>query len=345
MELEFQEVISRYFKNITNYQIGEFGSGLINRTFFLQHKEGDFLLQKINHQVFKQPEGLMQNIQIISQHLLQKEYSKSVLQVLPTLSDDLFYLNEKGDYWRIFYFIKNTKSFDIPTSPQMVYEAAKGFGEFLYFLNDVPLEKIVDTIPDFHNTPLRFQQLNYAIEKASSSRLKNSKTTLKKINQFSFLIKKIEELKPQIPARIVHNDLKINNLLFDKQQNVEAIIDWDTIMKGNILYDFGDMIRTMACTENEESTNFQKVKINEIYLKQMVKGFTEATFSFLSEIEKDHLLLGGQFIIYEQAIRFLTDYLKGDVYYNTTYPQQNLNRTINQLYLLEDLIMATSRNE
>ena len=339
MELELQEVISKFFKNIDHCKVVKFGSGLINRTFFLQHPEGDFLLQQINHQVFKDTVGLMQNIQIISEHLLQKEYTKSVLQVLPTISNKLFYLNKNGTYWRIFNFIKDTTSYDIPNTPVMVYQAAQSFGEFLFFLNKIPHEKIVDTIPDFHNTPLRFQQLKHAIEKDIVNRVHSTQEVIQTILDFSFLLKKINQLNPNLPTRLVHNDLKFNNLLFNKNNQVEAIIDWDTIMKGNILYDFGDMVRTMACTENEESTNFENVKINEVYLEKMLVGFTETTSSFLSKIEKDNLLLGGQFIIYEQAIRFLTDYLNGDIYYNITYTNQNLNRTKNQLALLKDLTL------
>ena len=338
MELEVQQVISKYFKDISNCKIGEFGSGLINRTFFLQHAEGKFLLQQINHHVFKKPDELMQNIKIVSSHLEAKKYPKSILTILPTLDGNLFVKTQHRNFWRIFFFIENTFSYDIPLSSEMVFDAAKGFGEFLFYLKDIVPEKISDTIPDFHNTILRFQQLKHAIEKDSANRVNSTQNIIQQINGYSFLLKKIEMLQSLIPTRIVHNDLKINNLLFQKNKAVKAVIDWDTIMKGNILYDFGDMVRTMACTENEESTNFEKVKINPEYFDQIVEGFSESTFSFLSKVEKENLLLGAQFIIYEQAIRFLTDYLNGDIYYNITYPSQNLNRTINQLALLEDLL-------
>jgi len=206
----------------------------------------------------------------------------------------------------------------------MVFDAAKAFGEFLFYLKDLSNEKIVDTIPNFHNTSLRFQQFKLAIENNASNRVNLAKDLIQKINDYSFLIQKIEKLQSIIPSRIIHNDLKINNLLFQKDKSVKAIIDWDTIMKGNILY--------------EESIEFEKVKINPQYLEQIINGFSESTFSFLSEIEKDNLLNGAQFIIYEQAIRFLTDYLNGDNYYNITYTNQNFNRTKNQLTLLEDLM-------
>jgi len=338
MELELREVISKYFKDISNCKIEEFGSGLINRTFFLQHDQGKFLLQKINHHVFKQPVELMQHIEVVSSHLISKKYPKSILTILTTLDKKSLVETKQGNFWRIFLFIENTISYNIPLSNKMVFDAAKAFGEFLFYLKDIPNEKIKDTIPDFHNTPLRFKQLNHAKEKDSSNRVNSVQGLLQKIDDYSFLIEKIDKLQSIIPSRIIHNDLKINNLLFQADKTVQAVIDWDTIMKGNILYDFGDLVRTMACTENEESVNFDKVKINPEYLEQIVKGFSESTFSFLSEIEKENLLDGAKFIIYEQAIRFLTDYLNGDTYYNITYTNQNLNRTKNQLMLLDDLM-------
>lgn len=325
-------ILKNYFQDISDYKISTFGSGLIHRTFFLQHSKGNFILQKINHQVFKNPEIVMQNIQRVGDFLLEKKYPKEVLKILPTLDGKLLLHSNEDEYWRCFYFINDTQYFSKAISKKQVYDTGKNFGEFLFFLKDFPIEWITPSIPNFHNPSFRLQQLENAIPKNLVNRVHKASNEIKKIKDFQPIIDHWETLK--FPTRVVHADPKINNLLFDNNENVVAVIDWDTIMPGNILFDFGDLVRTMACTENEESTDFYKVKIDIEFYQNLKIGFLEMTNDWLTDLEKEHLELGVTMIIIEQAIRFLTDFINGDIYYKTTYSSQNLDRAKNQLALL-----------
>lgn len=329
-------ILSSFFENIEDCKIFPFGSGLIHRTFFLQHVEGDFILQNINHHVFKNPRDLMESIQLVSDHLRQNDYPKSTLNIKKTLAGNILLQTSKNEYWRIFDFIKDTQEFSKPESEKQVYQTGKSFGEFLTYLKDLPIEKIKPSIPDFHNTRKRLENFEKAVQKDEFDRVKVSAQEIEQIRNWYFLVEDFEALN--CPIRIIHADPKISNLLFDKNEKVKAVIDWDTIMPGYILHDFGDLVRTMTCKENEESTNFDQVKISSSYFEVLKKGFLEETESWLTEVEKDNLLLGAQVIIYEQAIRFLTDFLEGDKYYNTVYTDQNFNRAKNQIALLNSIL-------
>lgn len=325
-------VLKFFFKNINDCKIIPFGSGLIHRTFFLKSNEGDFILQNINSNVFKSPRDLMGNIHLVSTHLRQKNYPKSTLEIRKTLDGNVLLQTTTNEYWRIFNFIKDTQEFTNPESDEQVYQTGKSFGEFLTYLKDLPVEKIKPSIPDFHNTNLRFQNFENAVKRDEFNRVQFAQTEIKQIRTWHFIINDFEKLN--CPIRIVHADPKISNLLFDKNKKVKAVIDWDTIMPGYILHDFGDLVRTMACEEDEESTDFEKVKISLPYLEMLKKGFLESTESWITELEKANLIIGAKVIIYEQAIRFLTDFMEGDKYYNTVYTEQNLNRAKNQIQLL-----------
>lgn len=337
MNVVKSNILSSFFKDIDDCKIIPFGSGLIHRTFFLQHAEGDFILQKINHHVFKNPWDLMANIQLVSNHLNQNNYQKSILKIKKTLDGNILLQTTDKEYWRVFDFIKNSQEFTNPESGEHVFQTGKSFGEFLTYLKDLPIEKIKPSIPNFHHTRMRLENLEKAIQTNNFDRVKISTQEINQIRNWSFILEEFESL--DCPIRIVHADPKISNLLFDKKNNkVKAVIDWDTIMPGYILHDFGDLVRTVTCEENEESIDFEKVKISSVYLEQLTKGFLESTDSWLTEIEKNNLMLGAKIIIYEQAVRFLTDFLEGDQYYNTVYTEQNLNRTKNQIRLLNSLI-------
>ncbi len=325
-------ILQSFFQNINDYKIIPFGSGLIHRTFFLQHAEGDFILQKINSNVFKNPWDLMKNIELVSAHLKKKNYPKSILNIRKTLNGNVLLQTSEGEFWRLFDFIKEVQEFTKAGSKEKVYQTGKSFGEFLTYLKDLPIEKIKPSIPNFHHTRLRLENLEKAIQKDEFHRVQFAKNEIEQIRKWQFLIIDFEKL--QCSIRVVHADPKISNLLFDKSKKVKAVIDWDTIMPGYILHDFGDLVRTMTCEEDEESIDFENIKISLPYFEMLKKGFLESTESWLTEVEKDNLLLGAKVIIYEQAIRFLTDYLDGDKYYNTVYTEHNFNRAKNQIRLL-----------
>ena len=326
-----------FFQDIEGCKINPFGSGLIHRTFFLEHEEGAFIVQKMNAHVFENPKVVMQNIQTVAHHLKQKKYPKAVLEIRLTLSGDLFFEKNKNEFWRVFKYISDTQFYSKADTPHQVYETGKSFGEFLFYLKYLPVGEIQSAIPDFHNTRLRLEQMQKAIKIDTFGRVKMARIEIEKIRNWYFLIEKFDQL--DFPKRVIHADAKISNLLFDKNKKVVAVIDWDTMMVGNVLFDFGDLVRTMTCEQGEEATDFENVKISMPYFTMLAKGFLEATNSWLTEVEKNNLLLGAEIIIYEQAIRFLTDFLDGDKYYKTNYANQNFNRAKNQIALLEDIFV------
>ncbi|MDG1433226.1 MAG: aminoglycoside phosphotransferase family protein [Saprospiraceae bacterium] len=329
-------ILYSFFKNIDECKVIPYGSGLIHQTFYLHQPEGNYILQKVNHHVFKNPIDLANNIEVVSNHLKQNHYPKSVLNIRKCLNGNLMLQTTKNEYWRVFDFIEDTQYFSKPESKKQIYQTGKSFGEFLAFLKNLPIKKINPSIPNFHNTRLRFQNFEKAIQNDKSNRVKTSSQEIEQIKKWHFILKDFEKL--DTPIRVVHADPKISNLLFDHNKKVKAVIDWDTIMPGFLLHDFGDLVRTGACEEDEESTNFGKIKISPSYYGILKKGFLESTKLWLTKVEEDNLLLGAKIIIYEQAIRFLTDYLEGDQYYKTSYTNQNINRTKNQIELLNSIL-------
>jgi len=316
--------------------------GHINQTYkvILEKKDGqlyqNLVLQQINTQVFKQPLAVMFNIEKVGQFLKSKQYPKAILQPIESV-DGQNIVEVEGAYWRLYPFISNTQTFNEVLNEEMAFAAAFAFGEYGNYLKDFPVEELLDTIPDFHNTALRFDQFLETVEDAPFGQLILAEEPINQLLSYEYLLKDIGKLT--FPIRVTHNDTKINNILFDKTTGkAVCVIDLDTLMPGNLLYDFGDMVRTFTPALDENSDKFEEIFVRKNILTALTKGYLAGWSGALTQLETTHLIYGAQLTIFEQALRFLTDYLNGNIYYKVANEEQNLVRAKNQICLLESLL-------
>jgi hypothetical protein len=324
-----------------------FGSGHINDTYRMVYNQGGvtvrYLLQRINHFVFKNPPELMENVWRVTEHFRGKltrpdEAARCVMTIIPARDGELYHLDDEGNYWRTYIFIEGTKSFDVIETPEQAYQAARQFGLFQKLLSDLPEPRLFETIPDFHNTPKRFA----ALEKAIAADVWNRAVTAKAEIDFAMRNRSLASLlldlhaRGDIPERTTHNDTKINNVLFDEATGEGlCVIDLDTTMPGFSLYDFGDMVRTATCVVPEDERDLSKVEIHIPLYEALVKGYLSTAGKFLNKTEKEHLAFAGKLISFEQGIRFLADFLAGDAYYKIHREGHNLDRCRTQFKLVE----------
>jgi Ser/Thr protein kinase RdoA (MazF antagonist) len=347
---------SRVFNLISEFRIDAgiasvkpFGSGHINDTYRLVNKDAnghDYLLQRINHHVFKDVPLLMNNLVNVTSHLRKKlaalplhHLDKSVLTIVETQEGLPYYKDKSGNYWRLFYFLKGTKSYDMVTTEKQAFEGGKAFGRFQALLADLNPHLIKDTIPDFHNIEYRLGNLLRSIEIDKKRRVKNAKAEIDFILDRSDAMDEILRLgrNDTLPLRIVHNDTKFNNVLLDSEDHAQCVIDLDTVMPGYVAYDFGDSIRTIINTAAEDEANLDLIGLNIPLFEAYTKGYLQESVGFLTQSEIDSLIKGVMLLPYIQAVRFLTDYLDGDVYFKVQSPEHNLQRTRAQLTLVKKL--------
>ncbi|MEO6682608.1 MAG: aminoglycoside phosphotransferase family protein [Ginsengibacter sp.] len=330
-------------KNIKTEPIG---SGLINETWRVRGSNLDLILQKINHAIFKNPEAITDNIHHISSYL--KEHYPDYLfpKTLPGKNNqELVKLEKDGSYYRMTHFVKNSHTIDTVQNPKQAYEAARQFGRFTHLLSDFPLQKLKVTLPDFHNLTLRYEQFKEALYNGDLQRIEDSAELIKFINSQKNIVSKYEEIlkSPDFKVRVTHHDTKISNVLFDSDENGLCVIDLDTVMPGYFISDVGDMLRTYLSPVSEEEKDFSKIEIRDEYFHAIKKGYLEEMQDELSDEEKKHFIFAGKFMIYMQAIRFLTDHLNNDTYYGAKYIGHNFVRAGNQVVLLKRLLEKEER--
>lgn len=324
--------------------------GHINRTYKVTVENGGetekYLLQKINTFVFKNPDELMHNIFSVTDFLREKirknggDESRETLTFLKTKDGRNYLKTENGECWRCYIFVDDAYALNSIDSPEIFYETGRAFGIFQNLLSDYPIDTLFETIPDFHNTEKRYENLENAIKNDRAGRVKTVENEIEFIRKrkddthlFTDLIKKNE-----LPVRVTHNDTKLNNILFDKTTNKGiCVIDLDTVMPGLSLYDFGDCIRYGASTAKEDEKDLSLVSIDLELFEAYAKGYLETAGKTLTQKEKELLAVSSKILTLELAIRFLEDYLNGDEYFNTDYPDHNLARTRTQLKLVEDI--------
>ena len=331
--------------------VKSFGSGIINDTFLVTCKnnkgnENKYILQKINSSIFKNVEKLMENYCGVCDYLKKivsengGDVERETITVVPTNSGKSYLKDSLDNYWRAIKFISDTVTYDVAESAEDFYKVGKAFGEFQNKLAGYNAENLYESIPNFHNTKERFKTFLLAIENNKARRLESVRSEvdfiLEREKDTSILLDLYEN--GELPLRVTHNDTKISNILMDANtKNGICIIDLDTIMPGLSLYDFGDAIRSGATHALEDEKDLDKVYVDLEFFEAFTKGFLEGTNSSLTEKEIEMLPMGAKVITLEQAIRFLTDYLDGDVYYKTSYSNQNLDRTRTQLKLVKDI--------
>ncbi|MBP1664939.1 MAG: Phosphotransferase enzyme family [Bacteroidetes bacterium] len=320
--------------------------GFINDSFIVESKDPNdewYFLQKINHNIFKNVVGLQQNISLVTDHLRKKLSERGVdnlerkaLQIIPAKDGKLFYEDTDGNYWRIYTHIKNTKSYDV-INPELAYKAGVAFGDFQTMLSDIPHDNLIETIPNFHNMEFRLEECREAVKKNAAGRLEKTQWMVDEIEKRADEMCVPERLhrEGKLPKRVNHCDTKVNNMLFDDNDEPICIVDLDTVMPGYVLSDFGDFMRTAANTGAEDDVNPENIGVNFEIFKAYTKGYLEKA-TFLTPSELGNLALGVKLQSYMQTVRFFTDYLNGDTYYKIQHGEHNWQRTIAQFELLQN---------
>ena len=327
-----------------------YGSGHINDTRLVTFNtacgEQKYILQKINKNVFKRPDQLMENYVAVTEFLKKDilerggDPMRETLNVIKTKSGDNFLCDENGDFWRLLVFVKDSASFDRVETPEQFYSSAVAFGNFQYMLRKFPAETLHETIPDFHNTPDRYRLFLEAVEQDLAGRRGSVEKEIEFVKERCEFAQTLENAHKEgkLPLRVTHNDTKFNNILFDKDTgDALCIIDLDTIMPGYSVTDFGDAIRSGATTAAEDETNLSLVKFNIALYETYVKGFIEGAHGGLTAGEIELLPVGAMMMTFECGMRFLTDYLNGDNYFKIHREGQNLDRARNQFKLLAEM--------
>lgn len=321
-----------------------FGSGLINHTWKVTTPEGDFILQRINHAVFKDPGAIAFNLEEIGQYLQQTHPDYLFTRPLATADGrTLIHLPESG-YFRLFAFVMGSHSKDVVKTADQAYEAARQFGRFTRLLTGFDASRLRTTIPDFHNITLRFEQFQDALKNGNPERIKESAALTRRLLSHTDIVDTYERIRssPAFRIRVTHHDTKISNVLFDQYDKGRCVIDLDTVMPGYFISDVGDMMRTYLSPVSEEEKDFSKIEVRDDMFTAIVNGYSEEMSDHLSEEERGQFFYAGCFLIHMQALRFLTSYLNNDAYYGSAYPGQNRVRTENQLVLLERLLEKKS---
>ena len=345
---------NKYLQVLSNFNLDEeavevtpFGNGHINDTLKVTTTSGKamYILQRINHNIFTNVEMLQNNIHTVTSHIRKKleernesDINRKVLTFLPTKDGKLYY-HDGESYWRVCLMIPDSKSLE-EVNPELSYEAGKAFGDFQSMLADIPEDTLGETIPNFHNMEFRLQQFNDALKADAAGRLDKVKDLVSEIEKRAKAMCIQEELyrEGKLKKRINHCDTKVNNILFDNESGkVLCVIDLDTVMPGYVLSDIGDFIRTGANTGAEDDKNLDNVSVNLEIFKAYTSGYMETAKSFLTPLEISFLPYGGRLLTYMQTVRFLTDYINGDVYYKIHHPEHNLQRTKAQFKLLQSL--------
>jgi hypothetical protein len=322
-----------------------YGSGHINDTYCVFFDQAGarvrYIFQRINHNIFKNPVALMENIARVTSHLGAKisgevEASRRVLTLIAARDGKPCFCDADGNHWRVYLFIEKARTFDAVESSQQAFQAARAFGRFQKLLADLPSPRLHDTIPDFHDTPKRFSVLEKAIAADVANRAKLAQAEI----EFALAHKNITGvlLDAQLPERVTHNDTKFNNVMLDDATGEGiCVIDLDTVMPGLALYDFGDMVRTTTSPAKEDERDLSKVKMQFPMFEALVRGYLESAGEFLTPAEKSFLPFSGKLITFEIGVRFLTDFLAGDTYFKVHRDGHNLDRCRTQFKLVESI--------
>ena len=334
--------VARHFRACRS--LSPYGNGHINDTYLFQSE--DFIIQRINHQVFRQPEEVMHNIALVTAHLRKKilaeggDPARETLTLIQTVDGEDFYRDKNGNYFRAYVFIRDADAYERVESPDQLFHAGKAFGTFQRRLSDFPAGRLYETIPNFHNTRSRFAQLQTAIREDVAGRLREAgpevKFALAREQDVDVIVDGL--LDGSLPTRVTHNDTKLNNVLLDRNTGEGVcVIDLDTVMPGSLLYDYGDAIRFGANHGAEDDRNLSNVYCDMALYEAFTRGFIGALGDAVTEQEAALMPFSAKLMTYECGIRFLTDFLNGDIYFKIHYEKQNLDRARAQFRLVQDL--------
>ena len=339
--MNFKEILDNYGFEA---ELTPYGNGHINDTFITS--DGKYIVQRINTNVFPDPDKLMENIANVTEYLKERlaangeDPELGTLTILKTVNGKNYITTSEGKTFRVYTYISDSKSIENEKTYNDLYEAGAGFGHFQLLLRDYPAESLHEVIKDFHNTPKRVEALRKAIEEDRAGRLSSVKAEVEFALEKSAFASVVTEgiSNGEIPLRVTHNDTKINNILFDKNSGkATCVIDLDTVMPGSILYDFGDALRMGASTAAEDETNLDLVSFDMEAFRSFTEGYLSEARGFLNEKELSLIPFSAKLLTYECGIRFLTDYLNGDTYFKIHREHHNLDRARNQFKLVSDI--------
>ena len=325
-----------------------YGTGHINDTYRVTFDQSgtkvNYIFQRINHNVFKQPAAVMENMSRVCSHIGSKcralGDARGAIDLINAKTGKAYANDAEGNFWRAYCFIENARTYDIIESAEQAHLAAQAFGRFQCDLVDIPGGRLNDTIPNFHNTPWRIGNLEKAVAEDKMGRLKDVR------REVDFILERKDECgilldlnaKGEIPERITHNDTKLNNVLLDSETGkAVCVIDLDTVMPGLVHNDFGDMVRTSTSPALEDEKDLNKVYMQFDMFEALLRGYLDTASGFLTPAEKHYLPFSGKLITLEIGTRFLTDYLEGDVYFKVHRNGHNLDRCRTQIKLVQSI--------
>ncbi|MDD2971624.1 MAG: aminoglycoside phosphotransferase family protein [Lachnospiraceae bacterium] len=349
--INLQSIISNFKFQGKAVKAEPYGNGHINDTFCLENELEDgthkrYILQRMNKDIFLKPVELMENVMGVTSWIRKKiiaaggDPERETLNVIPSIDGNSYYLDEKGEYWRSYIFIEDATCFDLVENPEDFYNSALSFGNFQRLLADYPAATLHETIVNFHNTVDRMEKFKKAVEAdkvgLAGSAKKEIEFVMERANDTRVICDALRD--KQIPLRVTHNDTKLNNIMIDNQTGKGlCVIDLDTVMPGSALYDYGDSIRFGASTAAEDEKDLSKVSCDMELFKVYTKGYIEGCGGSLTEHEIMLLPMGAKLMTLECGMRFLTDYLEGDVYFKIHREGHNLDRARTQFKLVADM--------
>lgn len=338
MDQSLTNILNEFEISFKKATFSSLNSGHINDTYLVNTDQQSYVLQKLNHLVFPNIPELMNNKLKVAHYLAQnKSFKLALLHFYPTTKDLHYFKDEKDLYWTLMNYIPDSKILEKTKNREQAFEAGKAFGHFMAQLDGFKAAELYEIIPDFHKMSFRYAQFDQALINAKEERKKEADIWIKQVLVSREKMHQLQQLHEQgeIPLRVTHNDTKLSNILFDMNNHALAVIDWDTLMPGIVHYDFGDSIRSICSTATEDETDLNKVQFNLDFYQAYYKGFTDELQGILSPLEIKLLPLAAQTITFIMGLRFLTDFLNGDVYYKIKYPKHNLDRAANQLTLVK----------
>ena len=350
MEQQLKSILSSFKYDGEPYSCTPYGNGHINSTFKVECKNGDkitrYILQRVNNNIFPDTDALIENVENVTAFLREKiaehggDVLRETLNLVPTVDGKNYYTDENGISCRSYIFIEDAICYEKIEKPQDFYNCGYAFGNFQNLLADFPAEKLHEVIPNFHNTPVRYETFKRAVEADICGRAKSVLKEIAFVNDRAKDMSLLTDMLKmgEIPLRVTHNDTKLNNCLFDKNTGETiCVIDLDTVMPGLRAYDYGDSIRYGATTGAEDEPDLSKVNFSLSLFESYTKGFIKACGKSMSEKEALSLPIGAKLMTLECGMRFLTDYLEGDIYFKTSRENHNLDRCRTQFKLVSDM--------
>lgn len=335
--IDYKTILRQYSIEDHPLDLKNFGNGLIHKTFILSSQgKPEYILQQVNTNVFKWPAAIENNLLEMESFLAESGAGLFLPLPIKNLRGSL-HTSIDNDLYRLTSYVDDSHAIDTCIHPEQAFEAAFQFGQFTSSFNGFDVQKLKASIPDFHNLTFRWNQFEEAVKNGNQFRIEHARKEIDFMYANQSIVKQFQQIKQSshFKKRVTHHDTKISNILFNPQGKGICVIDLDTVMDGLLISDLGDMFRTYLSPGNEEETDLEKVFVRQSFYQAIVDGYLEKMADHLSKEEKSVIPFAGEFLIYMQALRFLTDFLNGDVYYGISYELNNYNRTVNQIHLLE----------